>query len=309
MPGWEGLRTLSAAVVLALLLYVAVGLTRIQEQVDLRLAAYQDVSQTLVSGLQGRVSALEAEVALLRNLSPPPPPWRPPPPPPPWRVPLPNSPPSPPPPPSPPSPPPPPPVVFDGAVWLVRGVGVCLLLAGVALCRLIYRAWSDNAEEDGEEEDVEAPPRVESPVHVPCTCHARATHEPWPQVRKSAGSCISRGLGAVSVSCPTPFLAEGCREPPGATVEAAVPPPQISRACHIGRGSPHPRRALRASRGAGEAPRPRARGAARGGPRRSACGGVAAPQAPRWRLANHSCFSDGFLLTMVSSALVHRSVH
>ena len=295
MAGWEGLRTLSAAVVLALLLYVAVGLTRIQEQVDLRLAASEDVAQTLVSGLQGRVSALEAEVALLRNLSPPPPPWRPPPPPPPWRVPLPNSPPSPPPPPSPPSAPPPPappPVVFDGTVWLVRGVGVCLLFAGVALCRLIYRAWSDNAEEDGEEEDVEAPSRVERPrtraMHMPCTCTC-----------ESAGSCISRGPVA-----PTPLLAEGWREPPGATVEAAYPQPQISRACHIGRRSPHPRRALRASRRAGEAPRPRARGAARGGPRRSACGGAAAPQAPNRREASHSCFSAGFLLTMVSSALV-----
>ena len=199
MAGWEGLRTLSAAVVLALLLYVAVGLTRIQEQVDLRLAASEDVAQTLVSGLQGRVSALEAEVALLRNLSPPPPPWRPPPPPPPWRVPLPNSPPSPPPPPSPPSAPPPPappPVVFDGTVWLVRGVGFCLLFAGVALCRLIYRAWSDNAEEDGEEEDVEAPPRVERPAHVPCTCHAHAH---------------ASQLGAVSVGAllPHAFIGRG----------------------------------------------------------------------------------------------------
>jgi hypothetical protein len=264
MPGWEGLRTLSAAVVLALLLYVAVGLTRIQEQVDLRLAAYQDVSQTLVSGLQGRVSALEAEMALLRNLSPPPPPWRPPPPPPPWRVPLPNSPPSPPPPPSPPSPPPPPPVVFDGTVWLVRGVGVCLLLAGVALCRLIYRAWSDNAEEDGEEEDVEAPPRVESPVHVPCTCHARATHDPWPQVRKSAGSCISWGLGAVSVSCPTPFLAEGWREPPGATVEAAVPPTtNLTRVPHW-QGKPAPAPSPKSEqRGRRSASPTRARGGSR----------------------------------------------
>ena len=76
MAGWEGLRTLSAAVVLVLLLYVAVGLTRMQEQVDLRLAASQGVARALVSGLQGRVSALEAEVSLLRNLSPPPPPWR-----------------------------------------------------------------------------------------------------------------------------------------------------------------------------------------------------------------------------------------
>ena len=297
MAGWEGLRTLSAAVVLALLLYVAVGLTRIQEQVDLRLAASEDVAQTLVSGLQGRVSALEAEVALLRNLSPPPPPWRPPPPPPPWRVPLPNSPPSPPPPPSPPSAPPPPappPVVFDGTVWLVRGVGVCLLFAGVALCRLIYRAWSDNAEEDGEEEDVEAPSRVERAAHVPCTCHAHAH---------------ASQLGAVSVGTLLPHAVIGrgleraaCA--PGATVEAAYPQPQISRACHIGRRSPHPRRALRASRRVGEAPRPRARGAARGGPRRSACGGAAAPPAPNRREASHSCFSAGFLLTMVSSALV-----
>ena len=297
MAGWEGLRTLSAAVVLALLLYVAVGLTRIQEQVDLRLAASEDVAQTLVSGLQGRVSALEAEVALLRNLSPPPPPWRPPPPPPPWRVPLPNSPPSPPPPPSPPSAPPPPappPVVFDGTVWLVRGVGVCLLFAGVALCRLIYRAWSDNAEEDGEEEDVEAPSRVERPAHVPCTCHSHAH---------------ASQLGAVSVGAllPHAFIGRGLERAacaPGATVEAAYPQPQISRACHIGRRSPHPRRALRASRRAGEAPRPRARGAARGGPRRSACGGAAAPQAPNRREASHSCSSAGFLLTMVASALL-----
>ena len=179
MAGWDGLRTLGATVVLLLLLYVAVGLTRMQEQVDLRLAASQGVAQALVSGLQGRVSALEAEMSLLRNLSPPPPPWRPPPPPPPWRMPQPCSPPSPPPPPSSPrSPPPPapPPVVVQGTVWVVRGVGACLLLAGVALSRLIYRAWSDAAEEDGEEEDVEAPPPVESPVHMPCTCtcHAHA---------------------------------------------------------------------------------------------------------------------------------------
>ena len=86
MAGWEGLRTLSAAVVLVLLLYVAVGLTRMQEQVDLRLAASQGVAQALVSGLQARVSALEAEMSLLQNLSPPPPPWRPPPPPPPKAV-------------------------------------------------------------------------------------------------------------------------------------------------------------------------------------------------------------------------------
>ena len=54
-----------------------------------------------------------------------------------------------------------------------------MLLAGVALCRLIYRAWSDDAEVDGEEEDVEAPPPVEIPVNVPCTCacHARDMHQ------------------------------------------------------------------------------------------------------------------------------------
>lgn len=268
MAGWEGLRTLSAAVVLVLLLYVAVGLTRMQEQVDLRLAASQGVAQALVSGLQARVSALEAEVSLLRNLSPPPPPWRPPPPPPPWRMPQPCSPPFlPPPPSSPRSPPPPapPPVVVHGTVWVVRGVGACLLLAGVALCRLIYRAWSDAAEEDGEEEeDVEAPPPVESPVrtpctrhahahgmHVCCTCHARAVHVPWIQVSSLVGG--------------------GLRVPPDATVEAAVPPtPNLTRVPHwqaVPAPAPSPKSEQRSRRDEGRRSASPTR--ARGGSRRA----------------------------------------
>ena len=86
-------------------------------------------------------------------------------------------------------------------------------------------------------------------------------------------------------------------------------PPRITRACHIGRRCPRPHRAPRASRGAGgtragEAPRPRARGAARGGPRRSACGEAAGAQkAPRWSRASRSYFSA------VLDCFVHISVH
>ena len=222
MTGWEGLRTLSAAVVLVLLLYVAVGLTRIQEQVDLRLEALQGVAQALVSGLQGRVSVLEAEVQLLRNFSPPSPP------PPPWKMPQPCSPPPLPPPLSPPRsppPPPPPPVLVQGTVWVVRVVGFCLFLAGAALCRQIYRTWSDAAEE-GEEEDVEAPPPVESPVR-PCTCrvhalcHARAVHTPLPPVAPPDG--IKEDVGRTY----TPQ-----------TAAVAPSPPRSPRARQTGRRRP-----------------------------------------------------------------------
>ena len=174
-----------------------------------------------------------------------------------------------------------------------------MLLAGVALCRLIYRAWSD-AEEDGEEEeDVEAPPPVERPVHMPCTCtcawHARVMHVP----------CMCYGYNSVSQLFGGRRVRECRLTPPW---RPPCPPPRISHACHIGRRCPRLRRTPRASRGAGrtragEAPHPRARGAARGGPRRSACGGAAAALKAPWREADRSYFSAVYVLLIVSSAI------
>lgn len=154
--GWDGAKTLLAVGAIALMLYVAIGLTRMQEEVDLRLSATHDSVQALVGHLRDRVDELEGEVREMRIALR----ERPPPPPPPWVIPDPSPPPPPPRPPHPPHPhpPPSPPPMAEGAeVWLIRVTAMLLLLIGGVLVALIRRTWvSISTGEESEGGDVEA---------------------------------------------------------------------------------------------------------------------------------------------------------